>query len=221
MPEVTAAELKKLRALESRIVSANETVGELREKRNELQAGLTAARREVRSANRDSASLRKQIDELVAENRRLATALEAAVGDLGRVGEEATALREQRAELRATLKTTRATVAEARKSATTAERARARLEKQLRAVTEQLKGVEPPEVTPEHLSELLQVFIKTVGRDTGLTLTSGRVNLKVGFSGRGGGTFVLPAVGVDASKIPELHEIQLDLAGIAPVVADR
>ena len=91
-------------------------------------------------------------------------------------------------------------------------RTQTRLEKQLATVNEKLEGDEPPEVTPEQLSVLLGGFIDQIGGRTGLDVTGSKINLRVGFSGRGGGSFVVPSVGVDTSKLPELHDVQFELS---------
>lgn len=212
MPEIPAAELRKLRTLEKRVVTVNENLGEIREKRKELQSSLTATRRELREAQRGETAAAKQISELIAENARIAAELDATRSDLAAVTEEASKLRAGNGELESSLASSKAEAKAAAAAAKKATRSQERLEQQLRAANEKLDGTDPPEVTPDQLSELLGGFIDKVGGRTGLDLHGTKINLRVGFSGRGGGAFVVPSLGVDPSKLPELHDVQFDLS---------
>lgn len=211
MPEVTAAELRRLRTLETRVVTVNETLEELRTKRKELQAELTATRRELRAMQGTASGTAKQVEELIAENSRLAGDLDRARADLDTIGDGAAKLRASNDKLKVSLEKAAAANKKATAEAKKAVQAQKRLEKQLATVSEQLEGDEPPEVTPDQLSELLGSFIDRVSGRTGLAIKGTNVNLRIGFSGRGGGSFVVPSVGVDASKLPELHDVQFDL----------
>lgn len=211
MAEITAAELKKLRALESRIVSTNETLSEVRARRDKFRAEATAARRSLRETQREASKLEKQVTELVSENAQMADELEFASRDLAVISDEATSLRVRNDELTGALDAADAHATETQQKLGQAEQARAQLEKQLANLSEQIEGKEAPELTPEHLSQLLGDFVEKVGAQTGLEIGGTQLNLKVGFSGRGGGAFVIPTVGVDPATFPELHELNLNL----------
>ena len=88
---------------------------------------------------------------------------------------------------------------------------RNRLAKQLDQTAAQLEGSEAAEVKPEQLSALLSDFVKGVGEQTGLRNAGTELNLKVGFTGRNGGGFVVPSAGADPDKFPELHDIKIEL----------
>ena len=211
MPEITAAELRKLRTLETRVVTVNDTLDGVRAKRKELQSSLTSTRRELREVQRSEATADKQIADLIAENTRIAAELEEARSDLSVVTDEAAKLRESKGDLETSLGSATAKAKKATAEVKKAVRAQARLEKQLATVSAKLDGDEPSEVTPDQLSELLGGFIDQIGGRTGLDIKGTKINLRVGFSGRGGGSFVVPSLGVDTAKLPELHDVQFDL----------
>jgi hypothetical protein len=211
MPEVSAAELRKLRALESRIVTANETLRDVRAKRNELRREATEARRELRDMKREATGLEEQVSALVAENARMAAELDASRQDLEVVTSEAATLRSRVDQLTGSLERTEARAQQAERLRGEADRARARLERQVATLNEKIEGGAPPELAPEQLSAVLGEFVDRVAGRTGLEVTGTRINLKVGFSGRGGGSIVVPSLGTDREQLPELHDVQLDL----------
>jgi hypothetical protein len=220
MAEIGAAELRRLRGLEARIVTARDNLADVRARRDQYRSEAVAARRELREASRDRDRLETQVDELVAANAAMAEALERANADLTVVGAEAKELRAEGEVLRKKLDGAVAELAEARKLIKGGQEDRARLEKQLDNATGQLKGEVPPELTPDQLSHLLGRFIDQVGSQTGLRLSGTRLNLKVGFTGRGGGSFVVPTADMDPKDLPGLQDIVLDLSPAALELGD-
>ena len=186
MAEISAAELRRLKALEARIASTRDDLSTVRARRDQFRAEAVAARRELRATTRDRDKLEKQIDQLVEANAAMADELEQANKDLGVVGGDAAELRKANDALRSQLEAAKAELAEAAKRIKASDQDRARLKKQLGNATDQLEGKQPPELTPDQLSHLLGRFIDQVGAQTGLRLSGTRLNLKVGFTGRGG-----------------------------------
>lgn len=213
MSEITAAELKKLRALESRIASTTETLSEVRAKRNEFRSEATEARRELRDSQRAEGKLEKQVSDLVAENAAMADELEVTRREHELIAQKASSVQARNDELTAALSVKTASEKLAQAQLRKTQRVQARLEKQLSILSEKIEGKEAPELTPDQLSGLLGGFIEKVRGQTGLEVTGTQLRLKVGFSGRGGGAFVVPTAGVDPATLPELHEIRIDLTG--------
>lgn len=212
MAEVSAAELRRLRQLEDRIASTQDTLGEVRAKRDEARAEAQALRAQNRTLTRDTSKMNKQIQDLIEENARLATAGNAQIADLQLVTTRAEELSVENTKLTAELGDQSTALAAAVASLATTVKERELLSKQLVVANEQLDGGEAAEVNPEQLSELLSSFVSSVGKSTGLENVGTKLNLKVGFSGRGGGSFVVPSVGSDPDRFPELHELSIDLA---------
>lgn len=211
MVEISAAELKKLRALEGRLATSAENLTEVRARRDQYRAEAVEARRGLREADKRASDLSDRLDLLVAENARMADELASARSDLEAVGSEGAKLRTVNERLTAELAAAGDALADLRKQGARLQRERDGLAKQVSVLSDKVDGREPPELTSEQLSELLSGFVDTVGAQTGLHVSGTRLDLKVGFSGRGGGTFVVPAFGVDPDTLPQLHDVRLEL----------
>lgn len=218
MAEVTAAELRKLRQLEERIVSANDMLASVRGARDEareeakaLRATTRAKDREIRELQAELEKVKKQVGDLLDENALLGSNLEEVAADqliLTARAEELVTANESIAESN---KAAAAEVKELSKALKASTADRTRLSKQVDQLTAQLGEGEAPDLQPEQLSALLSDFVDGVGAQTGLRNVSTELNLKVGFTGRNGGSFVVPSAGADRDLFPELHNIKIEL----------
>lgn len=218
MEEVSSSELRRLRQLEERIVSTNDTLSAVRlardEARNEAKALRAAGRekdKEIRDLVKQIESLSKQVDSLVQENGTLATELENNASDQKLLTTRAEGLTEENTALKTANEALTADSRALSKTISALTADRNRLTEQLQQVTAQLDGGEAVEVKPEQLSMLLSDFVKRIGEQTGLRNSGTELNLKVGFTGRNGGGFVVPSAGADVDKFPELHDIKIEL----------
>lgn len=225
MEEVSAAELRRLRRLEERIVSTNDTLADVRVARDAARNDAKALRatgrekdKEIRDLKRQVEQLEKQVSGMVDENGSLSSVLADLEADQARVIERAEALVAENAALTAARDSLSQdfSAAEVTLGELTADRNR--LSKQLDQAIAQIEGDEAPEIQPDQLSAVLSDFVAGIGAQTGLRNVGTELNLKVGFTGRNGGGFVVPSAGSDRDKFPELHNVKIELA---PVVVER
>lgn len=212
MPEISAKELLRLRAVESRLTKAQEVRKEIAAERKALRDEFAKARREIEQVGAESDQERKRFEEqvgkLLVENKRLAERVEELTDDLktvrargdelrdaAREGDRLT--RERRDQTRRLKRTERDLVAANRK---------------LEAAEQQLaKGKSPRLLPPEEVGDLIDRFVGQVGhRLPGLRVMDGEVKLKVGFAkvGTTVGLFIPSAS--TAEELPgPLHDLML------------
>jgi len=216
--EPSSGDLRKLQALEARITSTNETLAEVRARRDQFRSEAVDARRQLREAQRNArdgdrrrVDLEKQVTDLVAENARLAEERDLLSGDVPRLEQKTAGLEAENAKLRQQLADTSAKLEQATRQAKEAASGQQRLEKQVSRMGQQLEGKAPPELAPDQLSHVVGEFISELSSQTGMRVAGSQLKLRVGVNGRDGGSFVLPTAGGDQTKIGELHDIVLNL----------
>ena len=218
MAQVTEAELRKLRQLEERIVSANDMLASVRGARDEARSEAKALRATTRAKDKDIRELRaalektnKQVGDLIAENALLNSNLEEVSTDQLILTARSEGLVTQNQNLVELNESATAEVKKLSKALKESNAAQGRLSKQVDQLTSQLGDGEAPVLQPAQLSALLSEFVGVVGAQTGLRNVSTELNLKVGFTGRNGGSFVVPSAGTDRDLLPELHNIKIEL----------
>jgi chromosome segregation ATPase len=204
MPEISARDLRRLQALESRLEKE-------REERRDLSAERRDLRRAVAAAERAAKSAEEQVTSLVEENRRLSEELATTAADLDqlrRAGlearEQATAAREQ---LRAAEKERR----EAEKRVTGLERERDRLGDRLKVAEGQLKGKPAKLVPASEAAGLVGTLVDELEGGLGrLAVREGEIRLRVAFGkvGRTSGLVVPTAETADELR-GALHEVAI------------
>lgn len=198
MPEVSARDLRRLRALEGRLEKAE---GE--------RKSLTAERRELRAR---AAAAENRVAALLEENARLAAERDDVAADVGRLRDAGDKLR---AELDRAKAAAREAVGEAKRlqsSLRRAERERDRLDERLKLAEGQLKGkTTAPLVTAGEVARLLDGFVAEIGGGLpGLAVREGEVRLQVAFGKVGRATgFVVPSADAPPEARKNLHEVAI------------
>ncbi len=158
----------------------------------------------VPASKADSAALKT----LVAENRRLAEASEAAsanaraaIAAATKAGAQVQALAAENATIKADLGTTRDALSKAQAEI-----------RQLRSAATP-RGDGPLVLTSESVSALLKDFFKSFEGGLGtLQLNAGEIKLKTGFAlADGRAAFVIPSATAPQDKVEALHELRLQL----------
>lgn len=210
MPEVSAQDLRRLRALESRLAKAQDERKSLTAERRELRARAAAAEREAQAANARTAESAERLEALLAENARLAARLDEIASDAEKLRTAATRLREQLDEAK---KAVRDGAAEAKRLS----RALARSEAETGRLTERLKLAEAqlrtktttPVLPAKEVAKLIDGFVEEIGGGLpGLSVREGEIRLNVAFGKVGRATgFVVPSADAPPEVRKNLHEV--------------
>lgn len=230
MPEVTAAELRRLEGLSARIVRADDRLRVTREQRDEAREEvkqLKARVRELERTNRDliksfesdASATSDQVDELIGENQRLADELSTAQKTADQVTTQAAKLATVRDDLKvqvADLKTESKALSSEVKTLT---KSNTGLSTQLATATAQLETSEQPVfIAPDQVGGLLDDFVNKIDIG-GLEVNEGDIRLNVAFAAAGDAAgFVIPSTAAD-DDLP-LHTINLNLVKRAPTVGE-
>lgn len=203
MPEISARDLKRLQALESRLEKATD-------ERRELRAAINANQRRARAAEKAVETTEERLAAVIAENTQLASSLEQATGDLEQVQAASLSLRKELDAAREELGVARTQAGEARAAAAAAEKAREAVTESLELAQAQLagEGIEPA-LPAKAVADLLDDLVGELGGSLhGLAVSEGELRLNVAFGKVGSRVaFVVPS----ADSTPELRDSTHDV----------
>ena len=210
MPDVSATELRRLQALSDRIGRSEDRRRLLQEQRNAARDEVKQLKASNRQLLRDLRDRTKQVDELIEENKRLASALAVAGDDVANITNQAAALVTERDKLADTNVALTGEKQDLTKQLAAAAKANGTLQKSLDSAKAQLAADEVPVLlTPDSVGDLLDDFVKQIDIG-GLQINKGDIRLNVAFGSAGEATgFVIPSAAAD-TDLP-LHTISLDL----------
>jgi len=212
MPEISAADLRRLEALEGRLEKSGEQRKKLAAERRELRAAASAGAKRVRELEKDAKAGEGEREAMLAENERLAARLEEAGADGERLRAAALELREELDAARGELEKATKALAQAQKEAGSAAKERERLAEGLALAKEQLAGKKIAPVLPAaEVSDLVDDLVAGLGsRLEGMSIRDGELQLKVAFAkvGRTSG-FVVPSSESPAEVREGLQEISI------------
>ena len=212
MPEISAQDLRRLRALEGRLEKAQDERKSLAEERRELRARASAAEREARAAGARTAGIEERLEALVAENGRLAARLDEISSDSDKLRAAATRLREQLDEARKTVRAGAAETKRLTRSLAKAEAEGDRLGERLKLAEAQLRTKTTTPVLPaKEVARLIDGFVDEIGGTLpGLAVREGEIRLNVAFGKVGRATgFVVPSADAPADVRKNLHEVSV------------
>jgi hypothetical protein len=210
MPEISAQDLRRLRALEGRLEKAQDERKSLSEERRELRARVTAAERATKAADARTTEVEGRLEALLAENARLAARLDEIAKDGDKLRDAGVKLRAQLDEAK---KAVRAGAAETKRLTTSLQKAETeggRLAERLKLAEAQLKAKTTAPVLPaREVAKLIDGFVEEIGGGLpGLAVREGEIKLNVAFGkvGRESG-FVVPSADAPADVRKNLHEV--------------
>lgn len=221
MPEISAQDLRRLKALEGRLAKVETEKRSFAAERRELRSRATAAERAATLAEKRAVEVDERLAALVAENARLAARLDEIAADSDRLRTAGLKLREQ---LDASKKGLREAVSEGKKltrSLQKTESERERLAERLHLADAQLKSATTTPVLPaKEIAKLIDGFVGEIGAGLpGLVVRDGEIKLQVAFgkAGRASG-FVVPSADAPPEVRRNLHEvaIRFDRSVLAP-----
>ena len=203
MPEVSAQDLRRFRRLEERLAAAEE-------KRRAVTAERSDAVRDLRRAETEAAKEESRVEELLAENKRLAELLASTKADLDDAAEAQSGTAAALGTMTRERDAWRGHAIQGRDQLRTARSRIEQLEAQLEDVEDD--GVSAP-LTAESVAVLLDDFVGRLdGRMSGLRLDGGELKLRVGFAATStGAAFVVPSASRRAEDVEALHEVRLSL----------
>lgn len=210
MPEISAQDLRRLRALEGRLAKAEDARKSFTVERRELRARATAAEREARAAGSRTAEVEGRLESLLAENARLAARLDEISKDAVRLRDAGVKLREQ---LDAARKAVREGAAEGKRlsrSLAKSQSEASRLSERLKLAEAQLAAKTTTPVLPaKEVARLIDGFVEEIGGGLpGLAVREGEIRLNVAFGKVGRATgFVVPTADAPADVRKNLHEV--------------
>jgi DNA repair exonuclease SbcCD ATPase subunit len=224
MPEISAAELRRLEALSDRIVRVDERRRTMAEERDAARRDVKQLRANVREmtarANEQAKSidqLEQKIADLVAANAEQAKRLVVAERSARQAGLAAAKLADARDNLKEELVADRVKLKEATKQVGALQKQTRTLNKQVKLLEDEVAASDLPVFLPaEKVGELLDDFVTQfdVG---GLRITDGDVRLTVAFADTGkGAAFVIPSSAAEKSELP-LHTVSLKLGPRPPL----
>ncbi len=196
---------EQLARLEQQI---KEQVRAAEQRAEQAETALAAAQATIKALEGGEAT----INELLAENRRLAEQLDAFSGDLGRLrtaADEASAAASAAHAAADAANTARAAV---EKTLATTQAERARLQDQVTLLSGQISDAgQTPFLTADQVAGMLDGLVKQINLGGGgLVVRDGQVNLKVGFGAAGEHVgFVIPTPEQATSIKDGLHEVTL------------
>ena len=210
MPEVSAQDLRRLKALEERLEKAQDEKKSFTVERRELRARATAAERTAKSAEKHAAEVDERLAALLVENNRLAARLGEIAADSERL--QAAGLK-LRAQLDETKKGLREAVAASRKltrSLQKTESERDHVGERLKLAEAQLKTTTTTPVLPaREVAKLIDGFVTEIGTGLpGMVVRDGEIKLQVAFGKVGQATgFVVPSADAPPEVRKNLHEV--------------
>ena len=205
MPEVSAADLRRLGALEGRLEKTTDERKRLTAERRKLRAEVTANARRVRELEKEIAASKKQLDAALAENASLAARIDDSSEDLERIQAASVELRGELDAAGGELEKATESSARARDEVRSLGKERDALAESLAIANEQLAGKSvAPVLSAKQVSRLVHDLVDELGSSlSGMTIRDGELQLRVGFEKVGRATgFVVPS----SASPPELRE---------------
>jgi len=212
VPEISAQDLRRLKALEGRLEKAEGEKRSFAAERRELRSRATAAERTAKSAEKRAGEADERLASLLTENARLAARLDDIAADSERLRAAGLKLREQ---LDASKKGLREVVAESKKltrSLQKTESERERLGERLKLADAQLKTTTTTPVLPaKEVAKLIDGFVGEIGAGLpGMVVRDGEIKLQVAFGKVGQATgFVVPSADAPPEVRRNLHEVAI------------
>lgn len=212
MPEISAQDLRRLRALEGRLARADEKARSSAAERRELRARATAAERTARAAEKRADEIEERVTALIEENARLSARLDTIAADSERLQGAASRLREQLDESKASLKAAASDKRALTRSLQQAESERDRLAERLKLADAQLEGQTTAPVLPaKEVATLIDHFVDEIGSGLpGMVVRDGEIKLQVAFAKVGRATgFVVPGADAPPEVSKNLSEVAI------------
>jgi ABC-type transporter Mla subunit MlaD len=210
VPEISAQDLRRLRALEGRLEKAREETRSFGVERRELRARATTAERASKAAEKRAGDADARLAALLEENARLATRLDEIAADSERLRSAGTRLREQLDETKRSLKQAVSDGKRLARSLDKAESERDRVAERLKLADAQLKTDKTTPLLPaKEVAKLIDGFVEEIGGGLeGLTVREGEIRLQVAFGKAGRATgFLVPTADAPADVRKNLHEV--------------
>ncbi|MGH2382250.1 MAG: hypothetical protein ACRDG7_13665 [Candidatus Limnocylindria bacterium] len=212
MPEISAQDLRRLRALEGRLAKAGEKARSSTAERRELRARATAAERTARTAEKRVGEVEERVTALVDENARLSARLDSVAADSERLQGAAIKLREQLDEANGSLTAAASEERKLTRSLQQTESERDRLVERLKLADAQLENQTTAPVLPaKEVATLIDNFVDEVGSGlTGMVVRDGEIKLQVAFAKVGRATgFVVPSADAPPEVSRNLSEVAI------------
>lgn len=212
MAEISAQDLRRLRALEGRLEKAEGEKRTFAAERRQLRARATTAERAAKAAERARLEVDGRVAALLEENARLAARLDEIAADGDRLRAAAEKLRGELDRSRASLKQSAADGKRLQSSLRKAEVERDRTGERLKLAEAQLKGKTTTPLLPAaDVARLLDGFVEAIGSGMpGLAVREGEVRLQVAFGKVGSATgFVVPTADAPPEARKNLHEVAI------------
>jgi len=210
VPEISAQDLRRLNALETRLERAQDERRSLSEERRELRTRATAAERAAKAAAKGAADADGRLAAVLEENARLAGRLDELSADLERLRAAGTKLRDELSTARGELKQALAAGKTAERALGKADSERERLAERLKLAEAQVKTKNPAPVLPaREVAKLIDGFVEEVGLGLpGMVVRDGEIRLQVAFGKVGRVTgFVVPSADSPPDVRKSLHEV--------------
>ena len=210
MPEISAQDLRRLRALEARLERATEDRKSATAERRELRERATAAERAARAADARAAEVDERLGALLAENARLAARLEEIAADGQKLRTAGVKLRDQLDEAQKAVRQGAAESKRLTRALGKAEGESERFAERLKLAEAQLKSKTTTPVLPaKEVARLIDGFVEEIGGGLpGLGVREGEIRLNVAFGKAGRATgFVVPTADASPEIRKNLHEV--------------
>ena len=221
MPEISAQDLRRLKALEERLAKAQDEKKSLTIERRELRARATTAEQAAKSAEKRAAEVDERLAGLLTENNRLAGRLDEIAADSERLRAAGLKLRAQLDETKKGLREAVAASKKLTRSLQKTESDRECLGERLKLAEAQLKTTTTTPVLPaKEVARLIDGFVDEIGSGLpGMIVRDGEIKLQVAFGKVGQATgFVVPSADAPPEVRKNLHEIAIrfDRSLVAP-----
>lgn len=212
MPEISARDLRRLEALESRLEREQAGRRALTTERRELRAAVAANARRLRELEKKLTASQAQLEAVLAENAALAARLEETKADQERLQQASLELRGELDKARVELGRAQEALGGAQSDLEAAKAERDGLAENLKVASEQLAGKEITPVLPaKEVAKLVDGFVTELGSGLpGMVVRDGEVRLQVAFAqvGQVGG-FVVPSAESPPEVRQSLHEVSI------------
>ena len=212
MVEISAQDLRRLKALEARLEKAESARRTFAVERRDLRSRAVAAEKSATTAEKRAAEVDERLAALVAENAKLAARLDEIATDSEKLRAAGLRLREQ---LDASKQGLKEAVAQSKKLTRTVQKAeseRDRLVERLKLADAQVKAKTTTPVLPaKEVAKLIDGFVEEIGTGLpGMVVRDGEVRLQVAFGKVGQATgFVVPSADAPPDVRKNLHEFSI------------
>jgi len=212
MPEISARDLRRLEALEDKLLRARDERKALAADRRELREAVAANARRARALEREVAATDAKLEAVLAENAALAARLEEAAADLEQFKAASLELREKLDGTVTELEGAREALTSAQGELGTLAKERDGLVESLKLANEQLagKGITPV-VPAKEVAKLVDNLVVEIGSGLpGMVVRDGELRLQVAFGKVGQQTgFVIPSAESPPEVRENLHQVAI------------